>query len=100
MTHSTTVTERRNSGSYETVFATVDITSMDNADNEPVDLASELNLDEVLNISVGAIENPGSYVVQVAADGDLHVESYGAATDNSGTDIGTVDVVVDGNPSA
>lgn len=100
MTHTTTVEERLSSGSYETVVATLDITSLDNADSEGFDPASELGIDDVLNVEVGRIENAGSYVVQPLANNDLQIEAYGGTDPTAGTDIGTVRVTVHGDPSA
>lgn len=101
MTHSTTIEEKANSGSYETVFATLDITGLDNANNESFDPASEFNLNSVLGVSVVGLENPESYVAQFDhLDGTtLYVEGYGGTDPTAGTDVGEVRVAVHGNPA-
>lgn len=102
MTHTTTVLDRVSEGSYESVFAVLDITSLDNANNESFDPASELGFDEVLGVSVEGLENPESYVVQFDhVDGTtLYVEGYGGTDPTSGTDVGEVRLKVSGNPGA
>lgn len=101
MTHTTTVTSRRNSGSYESVFLSVDITSLDNANSENFDFAAEADVNEVLHASVGRIENPQSYVVQPdQAVNEITVEGYGGTDPTATTDVGVVEIRVDGNPSA
>lgn len=101
MTHTTTVIERRNSGSYESVFLSVDITSLDNANSESFDFDAEADLNSVMHASVGRIENPQTHVVQADENADeLHVENYGGTDPTAGTDVGVVEVRIDGDPSA
>lgn len=97
MTHTITTEERESGGSYASVFATVDITSLDNAASEDFDPVSEFALQGVLNLEVGQLENPNTYVVQAAADNDLAVEQYGGTDPTAGTDVGTVRVSVRAN---
>lgn len=99
MTHTTTVVADENSGSVRQVVAELDITSLDNAASENFAPASELGFREVLNVSVGQLENPNSHIIQVAADNDLSVENYGGTDPTAGTDVGTVRVTVTGDPA-
>lgn len=98
MTHTTTVVHDLNMGSVKAVVADLDITSLDNASSETFDPAAEFTMDEVVDVHVGALENPNSYVVQTAANYDLAVEQYGGTDPTSGTDVGTVRVTVLGDP--
>jgi len=101
MTHSTTVEDRLSGGNYETVVATLDITSLDNANNEAFDPAAELGFDTVLGVAVAGVENADSYVVQYDhLETDLYVEGYGGTDPTAGTDVGEVRVRVDGDPGA
>lgn len=101
MTHTTTVEADVNDGSYKAVFATLDITSLDNANNESFDPASEFNFSDVLGVSVEGLEEPESYVVQFDhLDGStLYVEGYGGTDPTASTDVGEVRVKVSGNPA-
>lgn len=102
MTHTTTVEERVSDGSYEAVFATVDITSLDNADNESFDPASEFGFDTVLGLSVEGLEKGGSF--QAAFDHldgtTLHVHNLDGTDPTAGTDVGEVRVKASGDPGA
>ena len=102
MTHTTTVEERVSDGNYEAVFATLDITSLDNANNEDFDPAAELGFNHVLGVSVEGLENPETYVVQFDhLDGaTLYVEEYGGTDPTASTDVGEVRVKVSGDPGA
>lgn len=102
MTHTTTVEGRESAGSFRSVFATLDITSLDNANNESFDPGSELGIDNVLGVSILGLENPESYVVQFdhLAGNALYVEGYGGTDPTATTDVGEVRVRVDGEPSA
>lgn len=97
MTHTTTVIDRLSTGDSVTVVADIDITSLDNAASEDFDPVSEFALQGVLNLEVGQLENPNTYVVQAAADNDLAVEQYGGTDPTAGTDVGTVRVSVRAN---
>lgn len=97
MTHTTTIVRDGNSGDHRYVVADLDITSLDNAASEDFAPTDELGFGDVLNISVGQLENPNTYVVQAAADNDLSVETYGGTDPTSGTDVGTVRVTVRGD---
>jgi hypothetical protein len=98
MTHTTTVIDRLSTGDSVTVIAELDITSLDNAASENFDPVSEFALQGVLNVEVGRLENPNTYIVQAAADNDLSVETYGGTDPTAGTDVGTVRVSVRANP--
>jgi hypothetical protein len=99
MTHTTTAVDRNlSSGSYESVVADIDITSLDNAASEVFDPATEFGFQDVLQVEVGQLENPGTYVVQVEQNNNLHVEQYGGTDPTSGTDVGVVRVTVHGDP--
>lgn len=102
MTHTTTVEDRLSGGSFETWFVTLDITSLDNANNESFDPAAELNLSDLLGVSVAGLEEPESYVVQFDhLDGTtLYVEGYGGTDPTAGTDVGEVRLRVDADPGA
>ncbi|PSP80172.1 hypothetical protein BRC81_02990 [Halobacteriales archaeon QS_1_68_20] len=101
MTHTTTVEKRVSDGSYEAVFATLDITGLDNANNESFDPAAEFEFDEVLGVSVEGLENPDSYVVQWDhLENALYVEGYGGTDPTAGTAVGQVRVKASGDPSA
>lgn len=101
MTHTTTIEDRRNSGSFRSVFVTLDITSLDNANNEALTLADEADLNTVFGASVLGIENPDSYVVEYDHLEDvLYVEGFGGTDPTAGTDVGEVRLRVDGDPSA
>ena len=99
MTHTTTVEDRVNSGSYESVFATLDITSLDNANNEDFTPGTELGLRNVYGVAVLGLENPESYVVQFdhLAGNALYVEGYGGTDPTATTDVGEVRIRVDGD---
>lgn len=101
MTHSTTVEDRVSDGSYKAVFATLDITGLDNANNESFDPAAELGFNDVLGVSVEGVENPESYVVQFDhLENALYVEGYGGTDPTAGTDVGEVRIKVSGDPGA
>ena len=102
MTHSTTVVRRGNGGDHRYVVATLDITSLDNANNESFDPGAEFGFDEVFGVSILGVENPGSYVVQFdhLAGNALYVEGYGGTDPAAATDVGEVRVKVTGDGSA
>jgi hypothetical protein len=102
VTHTTIVEDRQVTGGFETVVATVDITSLDNANNEAFSpsLGGELNLSAVRGAAVVGVENADSYVVQYDhLEGDLYVEGYGGTDPTGGTDVGEVRLRVDGDPA-
>jgi hypothetical protein len=101
MTHTTTVEDRLSAGNFKSVVATLDITGLDNANNEVFDAAAELGFDTVFGVSVLGVENADSYVVQWDhLETDLYVEGYGGTDPTAGTDVGEVRVRVDGDPGA
>lgn len=97
MTHTLSEVDHESGGSYISVFATLDITSLDNAASENFDPETELGMRNVEGVSVIGVENPNTYVVQPAEDYDLAVEQFGGTDPTAGTDVGTVTVRVDGN---
>lgn len=99
MTHTITTEERESGGSYASVFATVDITSLDNAASEDFDPDAELDLRTVEGVSVLGLENAGSYQVAYdhVAGNSLAVLSADGTDPTSGTDVGEVRIRVDGN---
>ncbi|WP_435175642.1 hypothetical protein [Halorussus sp. AFM4] len=102
MTHSTTVERRGIAGDHEYVVATLDITSLDAANNETFDPASEFGFDDVFGVSILGVENAGSYIAQFdhLAGNALYVEGYGGTDPTAGTDVGEVRVKVSGDGSA
>lgn len=101
MTYSEVSRERVSGGSFETTFYTIDITSLANANNEPVSLSTDLNLDHILGVAVAGVENADLYVVQYDHLEDvLYVEGYGGTDPTAATDVGEVTLRVDGDPSA
>jgi hypothetical protein len=100
MTYTATVDDRQNSGSFETVWLTVDVTSLANANNEPINVGSEADLDEVSGVAVLGYEESGSQIAQYDhLEGALYFEGYGGTDPTSGTDVGEVRLRVDGNPA-
>lgn len=98
MTYSITEEDRESGGSYETVFATLNITSLANANNEPFDPASVFGFAGVRSVSVVGIEEPESYVVQFDhLENALYVEGYGGTDPTAGTDVGEVRLKIDGD---
>ena len=100
MTHSNTVVRRGVAGDHRYVVVDVDITSLTNANNEPFDPESELGFRECWGGEVLQLENPASYVVQLAQNNDIYVESYGGTDPAAATDVGVVRCKFVGDPSA
>ncbi|AFH22158.1 hypothetical protein OSG_eHP18_00005 [environmental Halophage eHP-18] len=99
MTHTITAEDKESGGSFASVFATVDITSLDNAASEDFDPAAELGVRSVVGVSVLGLENAGTYQAEydhVAGD-TLAVQNVDGTDPTSGTDVGEVQVRVDGN---
>lgn len=100
MTYTATVDDRQNSGSFEAVWLTVDITSLANANNEPIDVGAEADMQVVRGVAVLGYEEPASQVVQYDhLEGALYVEGYGGTDPTAGTDVGEVRLRVDGDPA-
>lgn len=102
MTHTTTVEDRVSDGSYEAVFATLDITSLDNANTESFDPAAEFGMNTVLGVSVEGLENAGSFDVEFdhVSGTTLSVVNEDGTDPTSGTDVGEVRVKASGDPGA
>ena len=101
MTHTTTLEERTSAGSFRSVFLTLDITSLDNANTEDLTLVDEADLNSVFGASVLGLENAGSYDVEYDHLADaLSVVNEDGTDPTTGTDVGEVRLRVDGDPSA
>lgn len=93
MTYSVTNTERENAGSLSTVYATVDITSLANAGNEPFNARDALGISgaDKYGIDVRAVENDAYLVRYDHLNGQFHVQNVADETDvAAGTDVGEV----------
>ena len=100
MTHSTIDTQRENSGSFVSVYHTIDITSLDSSGSETFDPAVEGNLRDVLGISVNGQEASDQFVRWDHINEQLHVTNAADGTAvASGTDVGEVVLKIDGNPA-
>ena len=97
MTHTTSDVDHESGGSFKSVFATLDITSLDNADSETFDPESEFSVNDVLGVSVIGLENGDLY--QAAFDHldgtTLHVHNVDGTDPTAATDVGEVRVRVD-----
>jgi hypothetical protein len=97
MTYTISEVDPESGGSYESVFATLDITSLDGANTEPFDASAALNVDP-LGIAVIGVENGDAYDVEWD-----HLAGEFVVLDNDGTDptaetdVGEVRVRVDGD---
>jgi len=99
MAYTVTNTERENLGSVDAVFATVDITSLANAGNEPFDADAALGLSDAgeYGIDVRGVENDAYLVRYDHLNGQFHVQNIADETDViSGTDVGEVVIGVIG----
>lgn len=106
MTYSVTNVERENSGSVDTVLATIDITSLAANGAESIDIGSQFGLEDAAEygVSVRGQENPGYQIVYDHLNGALAVKyaDYDASADGvlidvpSGTDVGEVVIEVVG----
>ena len=100
MTHSTVATDRENSGSFVSVYHTIDITSLDSSGAETYDPAAEADLVDVLGISVNGQEADDLFVRWDHVANNLIVTNASDGTAvASGTDVGEVVLKVDGNPA-
>ena len=102
MTHSITIEDRVNSGSFRTVFLTVDVTSLENAGGEPIDLEDEVGLNRAIGAGIIGMESADSYLATWDHINDeIHFADSDTGGDvSSGTDVGEVRLRVDGDPSA
>ena len=94
-----TVVEEGVQGDHRYVVADHDITSLTNANNEPLTPESDFTLDAVFGGEILQVEQPGSYVYQLDANDDLYVEGYGGTDPTAGTDVGTVRIKWLGSPA-
>lgn len=101
MTHTTTLEKRTSGGSFESYFATLDITSLDAAGAETFDPAAEFGANQVLGVGILGLENAGSYEVDFDhLDGTtLSVVNADGTDPTSGTDVGEVRIRFDADPS-
>lgn len=93
MTYNITNTERENHGSVEAVYATVDITSLANAGNEPFDASVALGIDgaDKYGIEVRGVETDTYLVRYDHLNGQFHVQNIADESDvAAGTDVGEV----------
>jgi hypothetical protein len=93
MTYSVTNREAENHGSLSVVYATVDITSLENAGNEPFDARDALGISGAsrYGISVRGVENDGYLVRFDHLNDQFHVQNIADETDvAAGTDVGEV----------
>jgi len=97
MTFTLTDVDYESGGSVVSVYATVNITSLDGANTEPFDPADVFNVDP-LGVSVQGVENGDAYLVQYDhLASQLVVEGYGGTDPTAGTDVGEIRVRVDGD---
>jgi len=97
MTFDTTTVDYESGGSFVSVFATVDITSLDGANTEPFDPDAVFNVDP-LGVSVQGVENGDAYDVEWDHLAETFVVQNNDGTDpTAGTDVGEVRVRVDGD---
>jgi len=99
MTHTTTNVQRESGGSVVSVYATLVIDSLDNANSEDFDPTSEFALSGVEGVTVIGLEEPENYTVDFDhLDGTtLSVLNNDGTDPTAGTDVGEVRVRVDGN---
>lgn len=98
MTHSTVSQTRENSGSFVSVYHTVNITSLDSSGAETIDVAAEANLRDVLGVSVNGQEADDLFIRWDHVAGNLVVTDAADGTAvTSGTDVGEVILKIDGN---
>lgn len=97
MTFDTTNVDYESGGSFVSVFATVDITSLDGANTEPFDPDAVFNVDP-LGVSVQGVENGDAYdVTYDHLAGEFTVLNADGTDPTAGTDVGEVRVRVDGD---
>jgi hypothetical protein len=97
MTYTLSEVDPESGGSYESVFATVNITALDGANTEPFDAAAALGVDP-LGIDVIGLENGDLYDVAYDHLAEQFVVQNNDGTDpTAGTDVGEVRVRVDGD---
>ena len=96
MTHSTVDTEPENSGSFDSVYHTIDITSLDSSGAENYDPDAELGVSPH-GISVNGQEAIDYFIRWDHLNSQLHVSNASDGTAvASGTDVGEVVLKVDG----
>jgi len=104
MTNTTTVVDELSEGSYTSVVADVDITSLGSAGTESFDPATEFGLSDCHGGTVLQQEN-GGYAITVAQNNDITAKyadndagSDGTLIDvPSNTDVGVVRIKFEGN---
>lgn len=99
MTYTITNTERENHGSVAAVYATVDITSLENAGNEPFDASAALGIDgaDRYGVAVRGLEDDTYRVEYDHLNGQLAVTNAADGTDvAAATDVGEVILKAEG----
>lgn len=99
MTHSTVNTERENSGSVDTVYHTIDITSLDAAGTENYDPDAELGLSDAAEYGVAVVgqEDESLHIVWDHVAEEIAVLNVSDGTDVADTtDVGEVVLEVTG----
>jgi hypothetical protein len=98
MTHSTVTTAEENSGSFASVYHTINITSLDNAGSEDYTPTDELALRDALGVSINGQESDDLFIRWDHVDESLTVTNASDGTTVAqGTDVGEVVLKVDGN---
>jgi hypothetical protein len=93
MTYSTTNVENENHGSVDAVVATVDVTSLANAGNEPIDTDAAFGLEDATRygVRVAGQEDATYHIVWDHLNDQLRVVNVADGTDvTAGTDVGEV----------
>lgn len=97
MTYDTSDVDYESGGSVVSVYATVNITSLDGANTEPFDPDAVFNVDP-LGVSIIGLENGDSYDVEYDHLGTQFVVQNNDGTDPTATtDVGEVRIRVDGD---
>jgi hypothetical protein len=99
MAYSVTNVERENHGSVDAVYATVDITSLANAGNEPIDTDAAFGLEDAsrYGVSVRGQESAAYNIVWDHLNDRLRVVNTADGTDAAAaTDVGEVVIGVVG----
>jgi hypothetical protein len=100
MTHATVETHEENSGSFRSVYHTINITSLDSSGSESYEPGGELTIRDVLGISVNGQEADDLFIRWDHLADQLTVTNASDGTAvSSGTDVGEVVLKIDGAPA-